>query len=159
MSLLEVCVAVAIAIGLVGILFPILPGSILILGAIGVWSFQIGGATAWTVFAVATVLLVAGTVVKYAVPGKQMKTSGVPNSTLLIGAVCAVAGFFIVPVIGILVGFIVGVYAAELRRLGTQQAWPSTKTAIKAVGVSIAIEFAAALLATAAWGVGVATTS
>ncbi len=158
MSFLEVCVGLAIAVGLVGILFPILPGSILILGAIGIWSFQVGGATAWAVFAVAAVLLIGGTIVKYAVPGKQMKNSGVPNSTLVIGAVCAVAGFFIVPIVGILIGFVVGVYAAEFRRLGSQRAWPSTKTAIKAVGVSIAIELVAALLAAAAWGVGVATT-
>ena len=158
MDLLEVCVGLAIAIGLVGILFPILPGSILILGAIGVWSFQVGGVTAWSIFAVAAMLLVGGTIVKYAVPGKKMKTSGVPNSTLLVGAVCAVAGFFIIPIVGILVGFVVGVYVAEVRRLGTQQAWPSTLTAIKAVGLSIAIEFLAALLAAAAWGVGVATT-
>lgn len=158
MSFLEVCVGLAIAVGLVGILFPILPGSLLILGAIAVWAFQVGGTTAWSVFAVSTLLLVAGNIVKYSVPGKQMKTSGVPNSTLIVGAVCAVAGFFIIPVVGILIGFVVGVYAAELRRVGRVQAWPSTRTAIKAVGVSIAIEFMAALLAAAVWGIGVAST-
>lgn len=158
MTVLEVCVGLAIAVGLVGILFPILPGSLLILGAIAVWAFQVGGSAAWSVFAVATVLLIIGNVVKYSVPGKQMKTSGVPNSTLVVGAVCAVVGFFIIPVIGILIGFVVGVYAAELRRVGRVLAWPSTKTAIKAVGVSIAIEFLAALLAVVAWGVGVVIT-
>ncbi len=158
MTPLEVLVGLVIAVGIVGILFPILPGSILVLGAIGVWSFQTGGATAWTVFGIAALLLIGGTVVKYAVPGKQMKTSGVPNSTLLVGAVCAVGGFFIVPIIGILVGFVVGIYLAELRRLGSQQAWPSTKAAIKAVGTSIAIELLAALLAAGVWGIGVAAT-
>ena len=158
MSPLEVLVGLVIAIGIVGILFPILPGSILVLGAIGVWSFQVGGATAWTVFAVAAVLLIGGTVVKYAVPGRQMKTSGVPNSTLFVGAACAVGGFFILPIVGILVGFVLGIYLAEFRRLGSQRAWPSTKTAMKAVGTSIAIELLAALLAAGAWGIGVAAT-
>lgn len=158
MSSMEILVGLVIALGIVGILFPILPGSILVLAAIGVWSFEIGGPTAWTVFGVAAVLLVGGTVVKYAVPGKQMKSSGVPNSTLLIGAVCAIGGFFILPIVGILVGFVVGIYVAEFRRLGSQQAWPSTKAAIKAVGTSIAIELLAALLAAGVWGIGVAAT-
>lgn len=158
MSPLEILVGLVIAVGIVGILFPILPGSILVLAAIGVWSFETGGATAWTVFGIATLLLVGGTVVKYAVPGKQMKTSGVPNSTLLVGAVFAVGGFFILPIVGILVGFVLGIYLAELRRIGSQQAWPSTKSAMKAVGTSIAIELLAALLAAGVWGIGVAAT-
>ena len=158
MSPLEILVALVIAVGIVGILFPILPGSILVLAAIGVWSFQTGGAIAWTVFVVSALLLLGGTIVKYTVPGKQMKTSGVPNSTLVVGAVCAVGGFFILPIVGILVGFVLGIYLAELRRLGRQQAWPSTKTAMKAVGTSIAIELLAALLAAGVWGIGVAAT-
>jgi uncharacterized protein len=157
-SPLEILVGLVIAIGIVGILFPVLPGSILVLAAIGFWSFQTGGATAWIVFGIAALLLVGGTVVKYAVPGKQMKTSGVPNSTLLVGAACAVAGFFILPIVGILVGFVLGIYVAEFRRLGRQQAWPSTKAAMKAVGTSIAIELLAALLAAGVWGIGVAAT-
>ena len=46
---LEILVALAIAVGLVGILVPILPGAVLILAAIGVWAWEVGGATAWAV--------------------------------------------------------------------------------------------------------------
>lgn len=158
MTVLEFFVALAIAIGMIGILFPVLPGSLLVLGAIVVWSFEIGTATAYLVAAVCAVLLVGGIIVKFAIPGKQMKASGVPTSTLLIGAVCAIVGFFVIPVLGVLVGFVVGVYVAEVRRLGGPQAWPSTKAALKAVGLSIAIEFASALLAACAWAIGVVLT-
>ena len=48
----EVLVALAIAVGLVGILVPILPGSILVLAAILVWAWDVGGTTAWVVFGV-----------------------------------------------------------------------------------------------------------
>lgn len=155
---MELVVGLAIAIGMVGILFPVLPGSLLILAAIAVWAFEIATVTAYTFAAVCAALLLGGMIIKFAIPGKRMKASGVPNSTLLIGAVCAIVGFFVIPVLGILVGFVLGVYVAEVRRLGTQRAWPSTKAALKAVGLSIAIEFASALLAACTWAVGVVLT-
>lgn len=158
MTLLEAGVAVVIAVGLVGILVPVLPGSVLVLAAILVWAAHVGGATAWVVFAVVVTLLAVGTVVKYAVPGRNLKRSGIPASTQWIGALVGVVGFFVIPVIGLVIGFVVGVYAAEHARLGAQRAWPSTVAALRAVGLSILIELAAALLATATWAVGVVVT-
>lgn len=158
MTLTEVGVAIAIAVGLVGILVPILPGSVLVLVAIAVWASEVGGNTAWLVFAVATTFLVIGTVVKYAVPGRHLQLSGIPASTQWVGAAFAVVGFFVVPVVGLFVGFVVGVYAAELRRVGSSAAWPSTKSALRAVGLSILIELAAATLAACVWVVGVVVT-
>lgn len=158
MTLTEVAVGIVILIGLAGIIVPVLPGSILVLGAIVAWALEVGGTTAWLVVAVATTFLVVGTIVKYLIPGKQMKAAGVPNSTLWIGALFAIVGFFVIPVVGMLVGFVVGVYVAERQRVGADEAWPSTKSALKAVGVSILIELAAALLATATWIVGVVVT-
>lgn len=158
MSFTEVAVAFVIFVGLVGILVPILPGSILVLGAILVWAFQTGGATAWMVFTFAAVALVAGTVVKYSVPGRRLKEAGIPASTQWTGAGLAVVGFFVVPVIGIFLGFVLGIYLAERRRVGAAVAWPSTKHALRAVGLSIMIELAAAILAASAWAVGVVLT-
>ena len=57
MSLTEVLVALAIAVGLVGILVPILPGSVLILGGVLVWALDVRGTTAWAVFAVVTTIV------------------------------------------------------------------------------------------------------
>ena len=158
MSGVEVLVALAIAVGLVGILVPVLPGSILVLGAVLVWAWYVGGATAWAVFAVVAVLLVAGGVVKYLVPGRRLKEVGGPASTQWIGAAAGVVGFFVVPVVGLFLGFVLGVYLAELRRLGRASAWPSTKHALKAVGLSILIELVAALAAAGVWVGGVLAT-
>ncbi|GAB3033871.1 membrane protein [Nocardioides flavus (ex Wang et al. 2016)] len=158
MSLTEILVALAIAVGIVGIVLPVLPGTVLVLGAVLVWALQVGTSTAWIVFAVATVLLAAGTVVKYLVPGRQLKASGVPNRTLLVGALLGFIGFFVVPVIGLFIGFVLGIYVAERARVGAALAWPSTKGALRAVGVSILIELVAACLAAAAWVVGVVVT-
>jgi uncharacterized protein len=153
----ELLCALVIAVGLVGIVVPILPGSVLVLGAVLLWAWDTGGSTAWIVFAVVTVLLAAGSVVKYLVPQRRLRTVGVPTSTQLAGAVLAVVGFFVVPVVGLVIGFVLGVYLAELRRVG-RDAWPSTVHALKAVGLSIAIELAAALAATLVWVGGVLAT-
>ena len=158
MSSVEVLVALAIAVGLVGILVPVLPGSILVLGAVLVWAWNVGGATAWAVFAVAAVILVAGGVVKYLVPNRRLKDAGVPASTQWIGAGVGIVGFFVVPVIGLFIGFVLGVYLAEYRRLGGAAAWPSTKHALRAVGLSILIELAAGVAATLVWIAGVVAT-
>lgn len=158
MSTVEVLVALAIAVGIAGIIVPVLPGTILVLGAILVWALDVGTTTGWAVLAVSTLLLVGGTVVKYLVPGRRLKASGVPNRTLLAGALLAFIGFFVIPVVGMFIGFVLGVYVAERARVGGPLAWPSTKGALHAVGVSILIELAAAFLAATAWAVGVAAT-
>jgi uncharacterized protein YqgC (DUF456 family) len=117
------------------------------------------GAARWAVLAVATVLLIVSQVVKYLVPGRQLKQAGVPTRSTLAGVVLGIVGFFVVPVVGLFLGFVLGVYLAELARLGDHQtAWPSTVHALKAVGLSILVELAAGLLIAAAWLAGVVAT-
>jgi hypothetical protein len=62
--------------------------------------------------------------------------------------------FFVVPVVGLVVGFVAGVYASELQRVGTQRAWGTTKHALRAAGLSVLIELAAGLLAAVTWLAG-----
>jgi uncharacterized protein YqgC (DUF456 family) len=157
-SLVEVVVALAILVGLVGVVVPVLPGLVLVLVAVLVWALDVGGGTAWTVFGLATAVLVAGTVVKYAVPGRRLKSSGIPASTTWFGIALGVVGFFVIPVVGLVIGFVLGVYLAEHRRVGSAAAWPSTQQALRAVGVSILIELAAGILAALVWVVGVVVT-
>lgn len=157
MSGLEVLVALAIAVGLAGVLVPVLPGTLLVGAAILLWAVERGGA-AWIVLVVALALLVTGSVVKYLVPGRRLRRAGVPASTLLAGAAVGVVGFFVVPVVGLLLGFVLGIYLVELRRLGHTQAWPATVSALQAVGLGVAIELTFAVLAAATWAVGVVVT-
>ncbi|GCD89435.1 DUF456 domain-containing protein [Nocardioides sp. LS1] len=154
----EVLVALVIAVGLVGIIVPVLPGSVLVLLGILAWAVSLGTATAWTVAGLAAVLLVGGTVVKYVVPGRRLKASGIPASTQWMGAALGFVGFFVVPVVGLFLGFVLGVYLAEVGRVGQDRAWPSTKAALRVVGLSILIELVAALAATWVWIIGVVVT-
>lgn len=158
MSEVEVLVALAIAVGLVGVIVPVLPGSLLVLGAILLWAWDLGTGTGWVVFAVATTFIALGSVVKYVVPGRRLMDNDIATSTLLLGGVLGIVGFFVIPVVGLLVGFVLGIYLAELSRVGAQRAWPATVHALKAVGLSIVIELVATLCAAVTWAVGVAVT-
>ncbi len=145
-------VGVAILVGIIGVVVPVLPGALLVLAAILVWSTQVGGTVGWVTFAIAAVFLAGSQVLKYAVPGRQMRTGGVPNSTLVWGALFGIAGFFVIPIVGLPVGFVFGVYAAERSRLPRhEEAWASTKLALKAVGLSVLIELAGSCLAAGTW--------
>jgi uncharacterized protein YqgC (DUF456 family) len=149
-------VALAILVGLAGTIVPILPGALLVAGAIIVWAVLTGGTTAWVIAIGAIAIIGAGQLLKYLVPGKQMKASGVPNWVLLVGGVGAVIGFFVIPVVGLVIGFIAGVFLAEAIRLKTfKDAWPTTVQAMKSAGWSVLIEFGSCLLAAALWAGGV----
>ncbi|MCE3555060.1 DUF456 domain-containing protein [Pseudonocardia sp. RS11V-5] len=144
-----------ILVGLVGVVVQVLPGLIVILAGVAVWAVPRGDALGWWVLGVAGGLLVVGSVAKFLVPGKRLRDAGVPGRSLLAGGVLGVVGFFVIPVVGLFLGFVLGVYLAELARLrSSAEAWPSTKHALSAVGWSILIELAAGLLMVAAWITG-----
>lgn len=151
-----VLAAALIAIGLAGILVPVIPGGSLLVGAgVLLWAWQDSSTLGWVIFAIAAAALIGGMVAKYLLPSRSLRQAGVPLSTQLVGAGVAIVGFFAIPVIGLFLGFALGVYLAELRRLGPASAWPSTTSALKAAGLSILVELSAAVLATVAWLIGV----
>ncbi|HSK26515.1 MAG TPA: DUF456 domain-containing protein [Jiangellales bacterium] len=152
-----VLVGIAIAVGLVGIVVPVLPGLLLVWGAIAVWAVVESSAVGWALLAIATVLFALSQVVKYLVPGRRLRDAGVPSRAIVAGGVLGIIGFFVVPVVGLFVGFVGGVYLAELARLRRHDAaWPSTVHALKAAGLSILIELLTGLLLAVGW-VGVVT--
>jgi uncharacterized protein len=149
-------IGTAIIVGLVGIVVFIVPGLLIVWAAVVVWALVERTPLAWAVLAVATLLALAGTVVKYLLPGQRMRDAGVPGRSIIFGGLLGFVGFFVIPVVGLFIGFILGIYLAERVRLGAHgQAWPSTLHALKAVGLSILIELFAGLLIAAAWGLAV----
>jgi uncharacterized protein len=147
-----VVVGLAIAAGIVGVVVPVLPGALLAWAAIAVWALVVGSATAWSVLAVATLMIGGAQVVKVLVPGRRLRDAGVPRRSIAAGVVLAVVGFFVIPVVGLFIGFPLGVYVEERRRLGRHEsAWRSTRAALRAIGLSIVIELSATVIAAGAW--------
>lgn len=152
----EVIVIVVVIIGLIGAVVQVVPGGGALVGvAVVVWAVVTGGQVGWTVGIIAGVAVVVAEIGKYLLAGRYLGRGGVPTRTLVVGALAGVVGFFVIPVIGLPIGFVLGVYGAEsLRQRDQQAARRSTGLAMRAVGLAILVELAGALIATVALLIG-----
>jgi len=149
---LTLWIGLVVLVGLMGIVVPVLPGLILVWAAVALWALALGTTPAWVVLAVVTLIILTGTVVRYLVPERRLRASGVPWTTTAAGLAAGIVGFFVIPVVGLLIGFVVGVYLAERIRLHSHAlAWPSTWTAIKVAGLSALIELVTGVTAATVW--------
>jgi len=155
-----VVVGLIMLVGLVGIVVPLLPGLILVWAAVLVWASEVQRPAGWLVLGIATTLALSGFLLQYVLPGRRMAKAGVTTSSALAGAALGIIGFFIIPVVGAFLGFALGVYLAERIRLGAHAAaWPSTKHALRAIGLSMGIELLTGLAIATTWVIGVAATA
>jgi uncharacterized protein len=151
-------VAVAIyVVGVLGIVVPVLPGLLLCVAAVLLWATETGGATAWVTFGIVLALYALGVALQLLLPGRRMKRDGVGGLTLALGVVGAIIGLFVIPGVGLPIGFVVGVFAAEyLRYRELDRAWQATKAALRGVLHSMGIELATAALVAVVWVGGIA---
>jgi uncharacterized protein YqgC (DUF456 family) len=149
---IDVIAGIVIAFGIVGVVIPVLPGLLLSWLGVLLWALLSGaGQLRWVVLAIATVVAVVGAAIKYLLPSRRLKSVGVPNSALFAGGVLGLIGFFVVPVVGVVIGFVLGVYLVERVRLGPGRAWPSTREAITAAGLAMLIEFTTSVAVAVVW--------
>lgn len=146
----------AIAVGVLGTIIPVLPGASLIAIAVLVWAIVVQTTGGWVVLGVVLALLAAGEIVKYVTAGKRMVSSGVPNSSLIIAGLAGIVGFFVIPVLGLAIGFVAALTLTEyLRQREWDATWASTKQALVAVGLIMLIEMGPAMLSGLTWAIGV----
>ena len=153
MSTGEILTGLAMAVGLVGVLVPVLPG-LLLIGAVAViWAIVEGTTTAWVVAVVMLAILATGTYLKYRVPGRELAAQDVPALTWTLVGVGGVIGFFVIPIVGALAGVVAGAYVGERIRFSSHSlAWASTLRVIVSIGKGMALEFAAGMIAIALSG-------
>ncbi|MDO4258517.1 MAG: DUF456 family protein [Actinomycetaceae bacterium] len=153
--IVDIIVGLVILAGVIGAVIQIIPSAPVIgIGILG-WAIYYNTPTAWIIFAIAAVVLIAATILKFLIPGKKMAASDTPNSTLIIGVVAGIIGWFTIPVAGFFVGALGAIYFLEYQRLNdTKLAWKSLVEVLKNVGLSILIEVLAALIAASTWIVG-----
>lgn len=149
-----VLAGLAYVVGLAGIIVPVLPGTILIVIATLVWAIVLGGWAAWVAFGVILLLGIAGMTTSYVLTGRKLQQHEVPTWPLLVGLAAGIVGIFVIPFLGLPIGFVAGLWIAEAIRLkdprdGLGSAW----VAVKALGVGIIIEFSLAMLATITFAV------
>ena len=147
--------ALFIGVGILGIVVPVVPGLLLALAGVLIWAVDTGGTSAWVVLGICVGLYAAGLAVKFLVPGRRLKQQGVGTGTLLLAVVIGIVGFFVVPVVGGPLGFVLGIYLVERLRSGDGAvAWARTKHALRAVLTSMGIELTTGLLIAVTWVVG-----
>jgi hypothetical protein len=152
----NVLVLLAMLAGTVGIVVPVLPGLLIVWGAVLVWALVLQTTFGWVVFGVATAVYAVGLVAQFLIPGRRMKSTGVDTRILAVALVVAVVGLFVIPGIGAPIGFIGAVYVLErLKHRDHGRAWLATRQALHAVMLNIGIELLTALAIIATWAVGV----
>jgi uncharacterized protein YqgC (DUF456 family) len=152
----ELILAVAMLIGLVGVVVPAVPGLLLIWAAGLAWALlEPGGWARWVVMAVMTALAFVGVVVATVLPARRASTAGVPRWVLVAGAVGIIVGFFAIPVVGALLGGPIAIFLAERARLGdSAAARRTTVQVLKGFGVGMALQLVAGVAMIGVWAVG-----
>lgn len=153
--IVSIITGLLLIVGVVGIVVPVLPGSITILGGLLLWAIVVGGPTGWVVFAVGGLLVLAGMAATYVLTGRTLKRHRIPNRSVIIGLIAGIVGMFLLPGFGLLIGFVVGLFVAEyLRVRDVQVALRTSWQAIKATGFGMLVELTCATLAVTTWVIG-----
>jgi uncharacterized protein YqgC (DUF456 family) len=147
-----VTVGLLMLLGLVGVLVPGVPGPLMVWSGVLWWSLTDKSGLAWWVLMGSTAVLLLNQVLTWLLPPRRMREAGIPWRTLYAGGLAGIAGFFLMPVVGAVIGFVAGIYGAERVRLGSRgNAWASTRTTMQAVGLGVLIELLACLIVVGAW--------
>ena len=154
-TIATVVTALLFIVGCVGIVVPVLPGSIVALIGLVIWAVVVQAPEGWVVLALGGTLLIAGLSSSLVLTGSRLKRREIPNRTLLFGVVGAVIGMFVIPVVGLFLGFLVGLLLSEtVRNRDFTTALASSWVAAKAMGLGILVELSCALLASLTFIVG-----
>jgi uncharacterized protein YqgC (DUF456 family) len=138
--------------GLLGVAAPGVPGTLLVWASVLWWATLEHNSLTWGVLAAATGVLAVGQVVVWLMPSRRIRESGTDWQTVMTAAGVAVAGFFLVPVLGAVPGFVGTLYVRNRVRLGGRRAaWAATRRTMRAVGGSVLVELMTCLLVAGAW--------
>jgi len=150
-SLALLIVVVAFGVGLLGSFVPILPGTLIVWGAVLFYAWPVDGFATFSpwVFVLITVVgLVAGTADIW-LPLLGAKKTGASWRTLAVGLIGGIAGTFLLPlpIFGTVIGYGAGILLAEYIRHGAwRPAWRATLGGVVGWGLSAAVELVGAII-------------
>ncbi|GAA3039482.1 hypothetical protein FHS39_004775 [Streptomyces olivoverticillatus] len=147
-----ILVGLVMLLGLLGVVTPGVPGPLIVWAGTLWWSMTDRTALAWAVLAGATGILLLDQAVVWLLPPRRPSGTGIRRRAFLVAGATGIAGFFLIPLVGAVPGFLAGIYGAERRRLGGHgEAWASTRAVMRALGTSVLVELFACLLVVGAW--------
>ena len=145
-----------LAVAAIGTVYPVLPGSPLAIVTLVGWGWVLGSPAAWTAVVVGALLVTVGWSASYVLTGRKLKQQQIPKRSVAVAMAAAVVGMFLIPVVGLFVGFGAGLLASELvRRRDFRVALTSSVETLKATGIGVLVEFGMVCFAGSVWTIGV----
>ncbi len=154
--LVTVLAGILLVVAAAGTIYPVLPGSPIAIVTLLVWAFVVGSWPAWVAAVIGSLLCAVGWTASMALTGRKLRQLEVPWWSIAVAAVAGIVGMFLIPVVGIFVGFAAGLLVIEAARHGDlRHAFSSSLQTLKAMGTGVLVEFLLLCVAASVWSVGV----
>ncbi len=139
--------------GLAGTILPILPGILLMWGAVIGYGFVAGfDAVGLGVVVVVTALAVLSVALGVILPKQAADAAGASKKSQLAAVAGAIVGFFVIPVVGVVIGAVAGIALAEYAdKNDWGVAWQSTKGVLAGMGWAALAQFGIGVLILIIW--------
>jgi uncharacterized protein YqgC (DUF456 family) len=154
----ELFIAIAMAIGILGTIVPSLPGIALTWTALFAWAILDGGGTTrWILFLLASTLFAIAMITRVVLPASVV--SKIESNSIFVSLVMGTIGFFVIPVIGLPLGYALGVFITESgRERNINIAWQRTWNTLRAFGYATITQMACAMGIAFLWLTGLILT-
>ncbi len=147
--LVAVIACLLCAIGVAGIIVPVLPGSLAVIVALLFWAVFGTAPWPWLWFALGAAFAIAGMAASAVLTGRNLAKRGIPQWPVAVSLVVGVIAGFVIPGFGLILGFVVSLLLIELARVKDLRGAVSTSwVAVKSVGLGMLVELGCALAAT-----------
>ncbi|NPV87450.1 MAG: DUF456 domain-containing protein [Anaerolineae bacterium] len=116
--LLQIAVAITMAVGLVGLIIPVLPGLTIIWAASLVYGLVTG--FTWQsalIFALLTLIMLAGNLADNFIMGASARAGGASWLSIVIALIAGVIGTLLLPPIGGILAALLGIFVVEVIRM------------------------------------------
>ncbi len=144
---------VVLLIGLAGTIVPILPGILLMWAAVVCYGFFAGfDVIGVLVIAVVTALAGASIALGVFLPKQAADAAGASSRSQWAAVLGAIIGFFVIPIVGVIVGAVAGIAIAEYHdKDDWGPAWQSTKGVLSGMGLAALAQFGIGVLILFIW--------
>ena len=139
--------------GLFGLVIPVVPGLVIIwVAALGYGIAAGFGTLGWIMFAIISLLMVAGSVIDNILMGTQARQSGASWVSIAAALVFGIAGNFVLPVIGGLIAALLALFIAEwIRRKNWRESLKSVRGMAWGCGWAFVIRFIMGVVMIGLW--------
>lgn len=129
--------------GLAGTIVPVLPGILLMWAGVIAYGLVAGfDAIAIAVIVAATLLAGISIALGFVLPKQAADAAGASSKSQWAAVAGAIIGFFVIPIVGVIIGAVVGIALAEYGDKGDWgAAWVSTKGVLTGMGLAALAQF------------------